>query len=93
MQVFRMTDHTHDDVGLGGGGNGSFVAVFIRLAIFAFTHAVNIRLMDRVDFVVVALFLIEDTLIEQKISLALFKQDMARQGSSEFVYLGESNRA
>ncbi len=55
MQVVWMANHANDDIGFGGGGNGDFVAVFVGLMIFAFADAIHLRLMQGIDFIVVAL--------------------------------------
>ncbi len=52
------------NIGVPGFGDGSLGAKFVFLVVFAFAHAVDVRLVQAVDFVFVTAFLFEYTAIE-----------------------------
>lgn len=78
--------HGRDDEAAGfSQGDGGFGAEFVFLVLLAFGHAVDVRLVETIDFVVVVAFLQEDFSIESEI-VTVFVQDFHWQLAFEFAH-------
>ena len=85
MLVLWVADYAHYDVGLGCGGNGNFVAVFVGFVVLAFADAVHTGFMERVNLVVVFRVLVQNPFVKQEVFLVAFEHGVTWQCPAQFT--------
>lgn len=74
VNIFRVGDSSDDEAPGFGQGNGGFGAKFVFLVFLALGDAVDVGLVEGIDFVGVGFLLGEDSVVALQILLVFFER-------------------